>query len=78
MIFNRPGISARLPSTRVGCDVHAIVVELSDMDIDVVPAGWLGRGVSTSRVRDENIWRQEIEGRIKVRQIRHLRYKFVV
>ena len=38
----RREIAARLPSTKVGRDVHAIVVEFSDMDIDVVPAAWGG------------------------------------
>lgn len=38
----RREISARLPNTRVGRDVHAIVVEFRDMDIDVVPAAWGG------------------------------------
>jgi len=31
-----------LPNTKVGRDVHAVVVEFSDMDIDVVPAAWAG------------------------------------
>jgi hypothetical protein len=38
----RKEIATRLPNTRVGRDVHAVVVEFSDMDIDVVPAGWGG------------------------------------
>lgn len=38
----RKQIEARLPNTRVGRDVHAIVVEFSDMDMDVVPAAWAG------------------------------------
>lgn len=38
----RREITARLPNTKVGRDVHAIVVEFSDMDIDVVPAAWGG------------------------------------
>ena len=36
----RREIAARLPYTKVGRDVHAIVVQFSDMDIDVVPAAW--------------------------------------
>jgi hypothetical protein len=38
----RREIAARLPNTPVGRDVHAIVVEFTDMDIDVVPAAWGG------------------------------------
>lgn len=38
----RREIVARLPNTKVGRDVHAIVVEFRDMDIDVVPAAWGG------------------------------------
>lgn len=38
----RKQIEARLPNTRVGRDVHAIVVEFNDMDMDVVPAAWAG------------------------------------
>jgi len=38
----RKEIAARLPNTRVGRDVHAIVVGFSDMDMDVVPAAWAG------------------------------------
>jgi hypothetical protein len=38
----RRELAARLPSTKVGRDVHAIVVEFSDMDMDVVPAAWAG------------------------------------
>ncbi len=38
----RKEIAARLPNTRVGRDVQAIVVSFSDMDVDVVPAAWAG------------------------------------
>ena len=38
----RKELAARLPYTKVGRDVHAIVVEFSDMDMDVVPAAWAG------------------------------------
>jgi hypothetical protein len=38
----RNEIAARLPSSKVGRDVHAIVVGFSDMDTDVVPAAWGG------------------------------------
>ena len=38
----RKQLEARLPNTRVGRDVHAIVVEFSDMEMDVVPAAWAG------------------------------------
>ena len=38
----RREITARLPNTRVGRDVHAVVVGFNDMDLDVVPAGWGG------------------------------------
>ncbi len=38
----RKEIAARLPATKVGRDVHAIVVGFSDMDMDVVPAAWAG------------------------------------
>ena len=38
----RREIKERLPNTKVGRDVHAVVVEFSDMDIDVVPAAWGG------------------------------------
>lgn len=38
----RKELTARLPYTRVGRDIHAIVVEFADMDMDVVPAAWAG------------------------------------
>lgn len=38
----RKELAARLPYTKVGRDVHAIVVEFSDTDMDVVPAAWAG------------------------------------
>ncbi len=38
----RKEIAARLPATKVGRDVHTIVVGFSDMDMDVVPAAWAG------------------------------------
>lgn len=38
----RKEIAARLPNSRVGRDIHAVVVQFSDMDVDVVPAAWGG------------------------------------
>lgn len=38
----RNEIAARFPYSKVGRDVQAIVVEFSDMDVDVVPAAWGG------------------------------------
>ena len=38
----RKELATRLPNTKLGRDVHAIVVEFRDMDIDVVPAAWGG------------------------------------
>lgn len=45
----RNEIAARLPTTRVGRDVHAIVVSFSDMDMDVVPAAWAGFSTTYKR-----------------------------
>lgn len=54
----RKEIAARLPNSKVGRDVHAIVVGFSDLDMDVVPAAWGGFSTEYKRplyfIPDEN------------------------